>query len=334
VPSFTGMVDVQDLIETAWSKPHPVDNSILLQSAMCLAASRQGDRVLLHGASGDLTMGVPVHYPAHLLRAGQWQEAWTECKAASRNNTYLRGSPPTSLLMSSAVAAYVPGVVEALKSPLRRLLGRTPLARSVINPRFARKLQLEERLRMQGAEARRHAGDTIRQVHAQALNSLARGPVLGLAGCERVAGRYGVELRDPWADRRVIEFFLRLPLKYKARSGWNKYLARTAFKQDLEESVRLRLGKEHLGWLFAGRLMDETGAFVSRTLEQNLDSLEPFVDINAVRARSERYQMPGRELDRQFVFEMVSLASWMRRLSNDKQRIRILGDSRYSYDNF
>lgn len=317
VPSFNGMASVEDLIDVAWSEPHPLDNSILLPATMCLAASRRNDRVMLHGCSGDLTMYSPIYYATHLLRAKQWQEAWQECKDASRNNTYLRGSSPTSILRRNAETAYAPGVLEPLKSPVRRLLRRTPLARSAINPCLARKLLVEERLRGQMAEERRHSSDTHQQAHARLLASLSRGPVLGLAGYERVAGRYGVELRDPWSDRRVVEFFLRLPLKYKVRQGWTKYVARTAFKADLGENVRTRLGKEHLGWQFTARLMEETGDFVTQLLENDLDKAAAYVDVKTVRNRLHRYrQRPESGPDRQFIFEIATLVGWIRGLSS------------------
>ena len=145
VPSFQGMASVEDLIDIAWSKAHPTDNSILLPMMMCQAASRNQHRVVLNGVSGDLTMYVPNRYPAYLMRDGQWRQAWQECRAASRNNTYLRGSSPLKLWLLNAGTAYLPG---KLKPLARRLRGQgSPLAHSVIKPAFAQKLQLAERLR-------------------------------------------------------------------------------------------------------------------------------------------------------------------------------------------
>ncbi|MBT8041242.1 MAG: hypothetical protein KJN78_13435 [Gammaproteobacteria bacterium] len=67
VPSMTGMVVVEDLKRAAWARADPVDNAILLPAMMCLAASRNGHRVMFHGASGDITMGVFHRYIAPLL---------------------------------------------------------------------------------------------------------------------------------------------------------------------------------------------------------------------------------------------------------------------------
>lgn len=308
VPSFQGMAGVEDLIDIAWSKAHPIDNSILLPMMMCQAAGRQQHRVVLNGVSGDLTMDVPNRYPAYLMREGQWRQAWQECQAASRNNTYLRGSSPLSLLLLNAGTAYLPG---KLKPFVRRLRGRrSPLARSIIKPEFAEKLRLAERL--QEAESTQAFSANIRQTHAGVIGSPTFGIVLGLTGDERMAGRYGVELRDPWADKRVVEFFLRLPPSFKVRDGWTKYLVRTAFGSELDDDVCRRLGKEHLGWRFAGRLMIETSAFVSQTLEQDLDNtLGVYINLDAVRTCYQNFQTQGSDDERNFFYDLMTLLLWL-----------------------
>lgn len=308
VPSFTGMVDVDDLLEAAWARPHPCDNSIVLPAMMCLAASKDGHRVMLHGASGDLTMHAPDRYAAYLLWAGQWRSAWNECQGAARNNTYLRGISALTLFIQNLRTAYVPGTIKALARRLRR---GDPLAGSAVSSEFAARLHLTDRLRAQEEDVQPLGN--IRQEHANVLNA-AWGPVLGLSGYERVAGRYGVELRDPWADRRVVEFFLHLPIKYKVRNGWTKYLARSAFAPDLEDSVRWRLGKEHLGWQFTVRTMEETNEFVAPLLEHYLDVARDYVDRGAMRDRLEKHGFARNIEEREFFYEIMTLLLWLRRL--------------------
>lgn len=309
VPSFQGMASVQDLIDIAWSKAHPTDNSILLPMMMCQAASRQNHRVVLNGVSGDLTMDVPNRYPACLMRAGQWRQAWRECQGASRNNTYLRGASPLKLWLLNIGTAYLP---ERLKPLARRLHGQgSPLARSIIKPEFAQQLRLAERLRKTAESGGKQP--SLGQMHAGVINSPILGIVLGLTGYEHMVGRYGVELRDPWADKRVVEFFVRLPLRHKVRDGWTKFLMRTAFGPDLPANVRQRLGKEHLGWHFAGRLMSKTSEFVSQTLERDLDEvLGDHVDLAVVRKRYQHFLTQPDDAERDFFLEVISLLLWLK----------------------
>lgn len=281
VPSFKGMAQRQDLLGLAWSAPHPVDNSILLPAMMCKAASDNGHRVMLTGANGDLTMRAPERTPALLLREGHWREAWHECKGIGENHTYLRGASPIMLLARNAWTAYVPRAARSLAYRVRHR--ETRLANSVINADVARRLDLAERLRLQ---VMRLAPDRARaQDHRQTLARVNGGPwgfVSALSACDRVAGRHGVELRDPWADRRVVEFFMRLPHRFKLRNGWTKYLVRTAFSHELDGKVRWRRGKEHLGPYFYQALMAGHSAAAMQQMVDDLNRSRTYVDLAAV----------------------------------------------------
>ena len=311
VPSFNGMVGVGDLVDTAWSKAHPSENSILLPALMCLAAGRNSDRVLLHGVSGDVTMQVPNRYPAHLMRGGHWRRAWEECRGASRNNTFLRGASPFSLLLRNAWTAYVPSGARRLA---RGLFAKdAEKGWGVISPGFAAKVRLRDRISLPEPGEGHSPDEDIRQAHAKFLRS-SQGVMLGLAGYDRVAARHGVELRDPWADKRVLEFFVRLPLKYKVRNGWTKFLPRTAFATDLDASVLWRSDKEHLGWLFVSRLMDETRSFVAATLEQSHNVLDEYIDLVCVQ-KSRDLAAHESAADPDTVYNLVVLALWLKRVS-------------------
>jgi asparagine synthase (glutamine-hydrolysing) len=317
VPSFQGMSSVGDLLDVGWSKAHPCDNSILLPALMCQAASRQGDRVLLHGVSGDVTMWVPPFYPQVFLQTGRWREAWRECQGASRNNTFLRGSSPAWLFLRSIWAGYAPAPVRAW---VRRSRREKPKLTTAINPRFAAAIQLSERLHQQDKELSKHQGENMRQAHARFLSGAA-GLELGLTGYDRVAARFGVEVRDPWADKRVVEFFLSLPMGCKVRDGWTKRLVRTAFGRSLEENVRWRLGKEHLGWQFVVRILEESDALVSATSTREMDALEKYVDVDILRVRYTRYQASRDDAEREFVYGIATLMLWIKRLAQLGQPI-------------
>ena len=49
LPSFKGILSMEDLFDVAWKNAHPVDNGIIVVSAMCFAAGRNGHPVLFHG---------------------------------------------------------------------------------------------------------------------------------------------------------------------------------------------------------------------------------------------------------------------------------------------
>jgi asparagine synthase (glutamine-hydrolysing) len=315
IPSFTGMVSIQDLADAAWKEAHPVDNLIMLPTLMCLAAGRNGHRVLLHGACGDLTMYVPDRYPAFLMREGQWRLAWQECRDAARNNSFLRGKSASSLFAWNLGRVLIP---HWLKPLARRLLGgRAGFRQSAINTNFSRNIRLAERLQAQRLIESKTREGSFSRMHAELLTSPWSGLSQGLSAYEHVAGRYGVELRDPWADKRVAEFFVNLPLRYRVRHGWTKYLARSAFAPYLDASVCWRIGKEHLGWPITRALMDVTDPVVADTLENWLGTLSAYVDRDTLMALYKRGRTEGDPAAIEFMRDMTALALWNRHILGD-----------------
>jgi asparagine synthase (glutamine-hydrolysing) len=307
VPSFQGPVSLPDALEAIWSRAHPIDNSISIPMMMCMAARAHDHRVLMTGVSGDLAMYVPYRYVAYLLRAGQWRQAWRECRGASQNHFFLRGRSPLALLLLNGWTAFMPGRVKALANRMRH-----PNL-EVLNPDFARDLRITARLHEQYARDVRHWGRSVARDHAEVVAS-PFGIVLGLSGYDRVAGRYGVELRDPWADRRLVEFFLRLPLRYKVRDGRAKHLVRAAFRSDLADRVRLRVGKEHLGPIVTSRLMNESEQLISQVMAHHLKRIEGYVNVGRVRENYIKYRKYNELRSQQLIYEMVTLALWLERI--------------------
>lgn len=314
VPSFTGMLDARDLADVALTNPHPLDSSILLPEMMCLAAQRDGHRVMLYGGCGDLTMDVPDRYIAYLMRAGLWRRAWRECIEASRNNVYLRGSSPAKILLQNFWTAYVPA---GLRNRVRRLRHRgsasgAGLAQSMINRGFAQELRLLERIR--AGQATPASPDRLQREQIELLES-ASGIASVLTSCDRIAGRHGMEARDPWGDRRVVEFFLRLPLHQKIRDGWTKYLVRSGFAESLPPQVRWRLGKEHLGWSFVCRLQDESLDLIGRTMALGLVGISRYVDVQSARNQLVELRRSPTDSARLNVFRVMTLSLWAQKTS-------------------
>jgi hypothetical protein len=78
--------------------------------------------------------------------------------------------------------------------------------------------------------------------------------------------------------------------------------------------VRWRLGKEHLGWQFTVRLMEEIDAFIEPILELGLEAAPDYVDAAAVHARLERYRLAKDIGGQEFFYSTLALMLWVRRL--------------------
>jgi hypothetical protein len=58
-----------------------------------------------------------------------------------------------------------------------------------------------------GALARGRHTDQETHIHALMQSGITR----GVEGYDRVAARHGIEPRHPWTDKRLVEFYPRLP---------------------------------------------------------------------------------------------------------------------------
>lgn len=311
VPSFEGMVNAQDLSDAAWNQAHPVDSALLLPAMMALAASRHGHRSMMHGVSGDMAWHSPMYYPSELIRARKFRLAWQESSLASQNHVYLKGTPTRTIFRRSLVNAVTSTFARSHLSRMRKLRQPSPIAASPINPDFAMRLKLLERLKEQESYKRKVSSKVEKLV--QFKNNLAE-IRSGLSAFTRVTARYGVEVSDPWADRRVLEFMYRLPMKYRVKKGWTKYLLRTILSERLPVEVVWRKDKMHLGWQFAARFMADRSAEVEQLLLDEMDVLGHYVSTNVVLDlhRNLATKFDFDQQDRLFGF--VTLMLWLRRL--------------------
>lgn len=305
VPSFTGVANLADALAEAWPHSHPEDDAIWLQAALCRAASRNGHRVILQGAHGDIATWAPQRYIAYPLRAGHWSAAWHECRAASQNNYYLRHKSARRLWSENMWTAWVPA---RLKHTLQtwRVLGSTP---RLLNLDFARSLGWRPD-RKPPTDYSAHQFVSVQQRHAQVLNNLS----YSRSAMPRVAGRCGVEARDPWEDKRVVEFFVGLPWQNRVRNGWTKYLVRTAFQGDLEQQVLCRSGKEHLGSDFNLRVLRETQGEFQAVLTDPAAACWKYLNRAAAGTSYNLYLSTGDPQAAQDVLNMMTLCAWLRRI--------------------
>ncbi len=72
----------------------------------------------------------------------------------------------------------------------------------------------------------------------------------GLERYDRVGAAHSVEIRSPFMDKGVVEFWLSLPAGQLIRRGWPKVLLRLACDGRLPADVVWNTANEHLGWVY------------------------------------------------------------------------------------
>lgn len=196
--------------------------------AMFAAARDSGCRVVLSGEGGDQLVD-ENGYLGDLLRIGRPLRFLRELRALGAwygGGTFDLAGDVASMVLSTHV-----------KYRIKRLLRRAPPP--WINTRVAETVGLRDRLR----EPR----------HAVPFPSLAQWDtylsitspyyVLKLEVEDRIAARFGIELRYPFLDSRLVEFMLAVPWECRTRDGERKRLVHRAMQGIVPDTVLSRRGK-------------------------------------------------------------------------------------------
>jgi asparagine synthase (glutamine-hydrolysing) len=214
--------------------------------------------VALTGVGGDEWFAGSVVHTADLLAEGRFVAAFRQFRAdaALPGRGFTRAD-----LLRVAVAPLLPRVVRAALRPIAG--GRRP-AYEWIRPEFARRVDLQERLRPGPPGAgRTYAQRAMHRMNGSALQ------MLGDEMEDRTAAAAGLDQRHPLHDRRLAEFGFALPESQRWSSGETKVLLRRAAAPVLPGSVLARNDKAEFSSTFVDALECLGGrAFFSRLLSE------------------------------------------------------------------
>jgi asparagine synthase (glutamine-hydrolysing) len=106
---------------------------------------------------------------------------------------------------------------------------------SAIRPEFARQIGLQEHMAAAGYLPQLQFPDPLQQ----RLAIIQPGQMILGASWNEKGGAYGLEVRDPTQDRRLIELCLAIPESQYQRQGVDRWLVRRAMQGRLPDAVRL-----------------------------------------------------------------------------------------------
>lgn len=301
-PSLTGTLSAEDLIRLAWDRPHPVEIDLLIPSICTLAAAREQRSVLLHGVCGDIVTSAATFYMADSMRRMHWLRAIRECVLASRNHVYLRHHGAAGIFLRSLSSAFLPGVMRTAVRKLTRPSSQGKEEAGLLS----NELIAEYRVRLQ--QDREEAGSGNGE--AWPLHANFDYLEAGLAGFGRVGRRFGVAMRDPWADLDIIRYFARLPTHEKVRGGWTKYPVRMACNGRVRPEVVWRCDKQHLGPRFTRLLARISESFIRETLHSRMDSVATFVNLDRARKVAAQFDPDGPLENLQQGIALTALIQW------------------------
>ncbi|MGE3177919.1 MAG: asparagine synthase-related protein, partial [Vicinamibacterales bacterium] len=208
----------------------------------------RGLTAALTGAGGDYGFTGSFSHYADLLRQG-------DIAALVRRLKHDRVTEDAGwswqVLFSSGFRLLVPTPVRRAVRPVARTLGWGTQVPPWIDAAFARRTGLLDRL---SAPLGPDDGALPSRVAVCGLFESGWTARLLEAG-DRAAADYGIELRHPFFDRRLVEFAVALPERQRWRGATTKFVLREAMRERLPETVYARTGKA------------DASAFVPRAIE-------------------------------------------------------------------
>ncbi|GAC1652506.1 MAG: lasso peptide isopeptide bond-forming cyclase [Herpetosiphon sp.] len=173
-----------------------------------------------------------------------------------------------------------------------------------LNPDFVRRVDLDRYAVLPPAPL------TEREQHYRLLTA----PVLPniLEMLDRSASAFGVELRFPFWDKRLIEFCLSLPAEQKMNAGWTRLVLRRAMDGIIPPQVQWRGGKANHGMALDHGLLAFERSRMDHLILEDTAVLDPFIDITALQKSYQRFiARTATEGERLLIWRSVALALWL-----------------------
>ena len=282
----------------------PFDVSFLFMRAIFRTAARDGMSALLDGGGGDVVLN-EGSYITRLARRGRVGMALHEVTA---EQAFWNSNQLTPEILGLAAKALVPKLLKSAVRPFRqRLESRRFVGASLISREFADRVDIEERCarmyRMFPRDWTNYADERLRKIRPNVSAGRER--------YARLASSAGLETRDPFLDRRVVDFCTHLPGHLLLRDGWPKAILRDVMAGKLPDEVCRGRGKPHIGWVFNEKLVEREKTRGNLTLAGLQDALEGYVDAGKLDRAWQTFE-EGKDFEP--VHMAYALSLWLKNL--------------------
>lgn len=172
-------------------------------------AREQGVKVMLTGHGGDFLTEGNYYFLFDLLRQGKWRDLLSKCGEIGFSFSILQRY------------LFRPLIPPPLQDLLRKMLGKKAIP---------------------GSLNRKNYPSTVSWGEISALCSISTS--LWLDGWwDSLGSPFGIECRHPFFDKRLVEFFLSIPIEQKRDGLWTKILLREGMKNRLPQVIHTRWEK-------------------------------------------------------------------------------------------
>ncbi|ADZ09096.1 asparagine synthase [Methanobacterium lacus] len=197
----------------------------------------RGVHVLLSGQGGDQVLSLGNNYFKELAVTNQWKMLINEINDFSK----MINTNRFTVFKEKVIYLLLP---YKLKKFIKIFLGIND--ESIINLEFAQSLGFDLK------NYYNHLNDVnklnTKEIHYKKITSSVNETVFGTI--DRRVANFGIEVRFPFYDKRLVEFCYAIPNEMKFKNGWNRYILREAMKNIMPDEIRERVDKNNFSKSF------------------------------------------------------------------------------------
>lgn len=302
--------------DITWHQDEPfVSSSIYAQWMIFKTVKQNGVKVMLDGQGSDEIMAGYSGFFSHrffdLFQAKRWSQLVKELIQTKQ-------AQGGSLALSHYLSWTCP---QALRHPLRRLLGKTATAPHWLD------IHVLEAHDCDPFEADRR-GTIAQQSYVQLTRSCL--PML-LRYEDRNSMAHSIESRTPFLDYRLVEFVYGLPSDHKLFEGTTKRILRESMKGILPEPIRTR--KDKMAFVTAEEewIKKQHSSLFRDRLYQAVEQSQGVIKPSALQIGDDI--ISGKRPFTHYIWRMIGFSEWMNKFSvvnGEKQSARGLTQSKRS----
>lgn len=294
----------------------PFDENWMILRLIFLTAHENGNIVVMDGMGGDIVAGLSPSYPSYLLRQGDIRHAFREI-AASRINFWEEDIGWMKAHAQAIRPAIVPHFLRRLRAGIRtRNLQEADYKDSMLSEDFANKVKLPGRWKEYRGQRTSGLCLSLRHAHAELITVPFQ--TVAIERYTRLASYCGVESRQPFFDKRVVELCLSLPWQQKAQNGYLKYCLRNVLQRVAPAEVAWRTEFDSIMWKFSDAWYAKNRARNIATISEGRETLLRMLNESQFEQTLSKYKN-GDETIREPIWNLVTLLNWLQRSRSTHQ---------------
>jgi asparagine synthase (glutamine-hydrolysing) len=271
--------------------------------ALFRAAWQAGNTLLLTGFGGDELFSTTQQHLSELVRTGAVLRAWNQ----AQYDANVWGSTRWEMFWRHGVGPLLPTRIQ----PQDRYSGARHAVTNFVNQEF-----LESSGALHFIESSVAPDFPYPEQH-QIFWALRYGWNIAfqLEQIETLARRFGLELRHPFLDNRLMQFVIALPSDQLHRAEWDRYILRNSMRDLMPEKVRTRVGKSDLAGVIDRELRTKQVKEVRAVLASSKLAELGAVDREKLVSAFENFVNGSRKIHASQFETVVGLELWLRNLA-------------------